>query len=879
LQNYKSVWTGLFILILVWTGLLLNAYRGIDQWLYQQEIVSTLNPHNIPSSVVVVEARQSFFYASYEEWLDVLVKLNLLEPRAIVMPSRPSTWSELQTKKLITEYPLFLGKTLSNTQETMNDEYHAGLTLLPPIVGKTYPQQWLTYEVNGREYDSLEASVAKKLVGSQFKKDRFFVDFRYAKGRVPVVEMERVKNNEMISSLIKNQVVLIGFMDSLTPELLTSAGNLSFSTFQAYALDTLLNQRSIVFITLPNLLVLSFLFVISLMVLIPRIADRYQIVTLILIMMAITFSSWLLLMNWGIWISPAIFLIAEIVIFLTLYYQRHNHNKVMLREMALNSAHSMESRWMPQNFFMTDEHWTQIANMVSQTLSLNRTIFLEKIEDDHRVREVKAIYCSLADVHEMRRDYFRAPYTTAMELGGILRLQKEYLTNASEPEIQYLAPLVFAGEVQGFWAFTVNQNNWANEKKMLYAVSQFMAQISEMLFHRSQWLNHQATATNPITKVLNMQFDEPAYSAIHRTIQFMNQRLSVMESVLNGMKTSAVLYDVFGRVVQVNEPMVEILSAVNIATQTMTASELMSQLTECSLTESRAYINYVIVDKGTVNLPVNHKGLPQGYMLSVKGIRNEREHGLREAEVRPFELLGILCEMVDMSHIREVFQQKEQVIEHLNTWLRNDLSCITMACDLVKDQRVKPEKKGEMLSLIKEKVAALENNILKVSQIIQTDLASQASAKYPVECMKYLTYAIDRIEQENLRSVIIEQMTPYFSPLVMAAPTELQSIFDTLMNLLYKDTVENGKIAIKVCANKGKVEFEFANEGFGIPNEHLQFYLNSDELLDSDDFKALRTIKLQIEKWGGELVAKSAVGEGMIFTFNLEAFSENESVT
>ncbi|PIP80575.1 MAG: hypothetical protein COW84_04480, partial [Gammaproteobacteria bacterium CG22_combo_CG10-13_8_21_14_all_40_8] len=577
MQNYKSVWTGLFILILVWTGLLLNAYRGIDQWLYQQEIVSTLNPHNIPSSVVVVEARQSFFYASYEEWLDVLVKLNLLEPRAIVMPSRPSTWSELQTKKLITEYPLFLGKTLSNTQETMNDEYHAGLTLLPPIVGKTYPQQWLTYEVNGREYDSLEASVAKKLVGSQFKKDRFFVDFRYAKGRVPVVEMERVKNNEMISSLIKNQVVLIGFMDSLTPELLTSAGNLSFSTFQAYALDTLLNQRSIVFITLPNLLVLSFLFVISLMVLIPRIADRYQIVTLILIMMAITFSSWLLLMNWGIWISPAIFLIAEIVIFLTLYYQRHNHNKVMLREMALNSAHSMESRWMPQNFFMTDEHWTQIANMVSQTLSLNRTIFLEKIEDDHRVREVKAIDCSLADVHEMRRDYFRAPYTTAMELGGILRLQKEYLTNASEPEIQYLAPLVFAGEVQGFWAFTVNQNNWANEKKMLYAVSQFMAQISEMLFHRSQWLNHQATATNPITKVLNMQFDEPAYSAIHRTIQFMNQRLSVMESVLNGMKTSAVLYDVFGRVVQVNEPMVEILSAVNIATQTMTASELMSQ--------------------------------------------------------------------------------------------------------------------------------------------------------------------------------------------------------------------------------------------------------------------------------------------------------------
>ena len=72
------------------------------------------------------------------------------------------------------------------------------------------------------------------------------------------------------------------------------------------------------------------------------------------------------------------------------------------------------------------------------------------------------------------------------------------------------------------------------------------------------------------------------------------------------------------------------------------------------------------------------------------------------------------------------------------------------------------------------------------------------------------------------------------------------------------------------------LEFSFSNEGFGIPDEHLQAYLNNEDILESDEFKTLRTIKHQVIDWGGNFEAYSAVGEGMRFTFKLQAFYAHE---
>lgn len=878
IYQFKSLWLGLSVIALVWIILIFNLFYEVDRWLYDKEILLP-NTRSISSSVILIEADHSFQYESVERWFDMLTKINTLKPKTIIIPSLPKSWDAADRKKATLNFPLFVGEILSDSSEqaSINSEY-SGVTALPPLDRNAYRQQWLTYVSDTASFDSLELVVARKISG--FNKypgqDRFFIDFRGANGRLPVIESDRVFKGELVESLIKDRIILIGYTDALAPELLTPIGSISFSLFQAYALDTLLKNNQITQLSLIFMMLIILLIVISLLIIIPNISDRYQLASLVFIVFATLILSWLFLNFFELWLQPGILIIAEVSIFFILYFERNNQQKNQIRNIAFKSASSIESRWLSKSFYSTEEHWTQIANMVSQTLSLNRTIFLERVENDHRVKEIKALNCSVDDVHEMRRDYFRKPYTTAIEKGGVLRLDREYLINSTEPEIQYLVPLSYSGEIQGFWALSIAKNHHLEEKKIIYAVEQFSLQISEMLFHRTQWLKHQAYQSKPLVRLLNLKFDELAYSTINRSIKFMAQRLTVMESLMDGIETSVILYDLFGRVVQVNKSMSAQLADINLAPYSLTATDLISLLTSCSAAESRNYMSYVILEKGSITLPVKHENIDKVYTLSVRGLFNNGDHMIAEEEVRPFEIIGVLCEVIDMSRINDICLQKEKVIDHLRGWLKNDLSSISLACDLAKDDRLSSEKRTNVLDMVKVKVDGVTKTIERVNDIIQSDLVMQASARYPVDCQEPLLAAIASIKKTQTKNIEIKTDFPSFIPLVIASTSELRNIFDNILTLLYSDVIENGSISIEMHSGNSTLEFLFFNQGFGLPNEYIQSYLKEDDIQGNEEFKALRTIKHHIDNWDGKFNVHSAVGEGMRFTFILESFQPNE---
>ena len=879
LQQYKTVWLGTSVLVAVWLGLIFNVFYGFDRLLYDKQMQLSYVKQAAGYSVVLIEADQSFKYASAQVWTDTLSKLNALKPRVIVLPSTPHTWSASETQYALNHFPLITGNLYDASRALVD---HAGsypaLTLLPPFDGIGYRQQWLVYETEAGQHKSLELAVAEKLTGYKTRTDqnRFYIDFRGADGRIPVIEIIRIQKGELVESLIQDRVVLIGYLDALEPKLFTPMGNITFSLYQAHALDTLLNANEINNLGLVPMLLLSLIAVICLMLLVPRISDRYQVMSFFVILFLTFLVSWALFVFAELWIQPGVFVIAESAVFIALYYERYKQYSMQLHKMVLKSASSVEHRWLPQNFYASEEHWTQIANMVSQTLSLNRTIFLDRVKDDHRLKEIKALNCSLDDINEMRRDYLREPYTTAIDKGGILRIDREYFKDSNEAERQYLVPLKFAGEILGFWALTLKETNQLDEKKILHAIDQFSTQISEMLFHRKQWIIHQQYQQQSWVKLLNLKFDESAYTSVNHAINFMGQRLSVMESVMDGMGTSAVLYDLFGRVIQVNKAMSAALSEIDLAPYSITAADLISQLSSCSLIEARNYLRYVIIDKGTINLPVNHKNIETGYMLTVHGLNSKEDIVMADGDVRPFEIIGILCELVDMTRISEVAYQKEKVIEHLAGWLKNDLSSITIACDLAKDERVGAEKKAKVIDMVKDKVTSLGKSFERVNDIINSDIFSHISAHYPVDCQKPLLASINDSQKNQHKSVNYITQFPFYIPLVLAAPNELKQIFDTILKILCEDVMDKGSVTVRIINKNENLEFDFSNEGYGIPDEHLQAYMHNEETLESDEFKALRTIKNQIEDWNGVFNAYSAVGQGMRFTFHLQSFQAYE---
>ena len=116
-----------------------------------------------------------------------------------------------------------------------------------------------------------------------------------------------------------------------------------------------------------------------------------------------------------------------------------------LNTVVNNIQQKMMGRFIPQSFIEQASPWDPIIQLISQQLDLEKSIFLARKEDDHRVVEIRAINCNLDDIQEMRRDYKRTPYSKALKSLGVVQITRPFFTHIKEGEIEFMAPLVYAG--------------------------------------------------------------------------------------------------------------------------------------------------------------------------------------------------------------------------------------------------------------------------------------------------------------------------------------------------------------------------------------------------------------------------------------------------
>jgi len=162
------------------------------------------------------------------------------------------------------------------------------------------------------------------------------------------------------------------------------------------------------------------------------------------------------------------------------------------RELA---SRSREQAILP-GFYASPEPWNQVVELVRQTLDLGWLIFLERIPDQYYVREIAALNCRFADIDERRRDYRRVPYSDAVAERQTVRLEQRLFLKADSAIDQYMTPLLFGGELLGFWAMGVSPDKVAANPDFFVLVDDIRDQIAEMLYHRLQWQQQQTSQTS-----------------------------------------------------------------------------------------------------------------------------------------------------------------------------------------------------------------------------------------------------------------------------------------------------------------------------------------------------------------------------------------------
>ena len=479
---------------------------------------------------------------------------------------------------------------------------------------------------------TVEYTVAQRVLGKtiDLKSNDYLINFIGGSARIPKINVAQALSGSLVSELVTGRTLLIGVYGIepvtryFTP-LSTDTEQTSDVLFHALALDTLLSKRTIQIA--PNWAMLLAITGITAAMLIfcQYLAFQHVLFVAVVLSFCYGLTSWLGLQGFFLWIPPVELVLAQWLTIALAWRNRVVQENQLLNEMQVALSANLQDKTFPVSFFQSDDPWTQLVTMINQSLNLTRIIFLERVPNEHRLREIKAFNCRINDVIEVRRDYERTPYSTVIQENRPLLQVKPYLRELATEDLQFLAPLIFADEILGFWAFSVEPRTFLASKAKFTALTQaYMIQISEFLYYRQEWQKNQAQQEkNQFLRYLQFNSVDKSYQSLNQAVSLLERRATELQRVFNTLNTGGVLYDLFGRVVLLNRQMEEMAQSVNLKLYNMTPLDLVVALTGLKTDDARQILQKTIFNLDTTSTPVSQFKADHDFLLHIQPLTFE----------------------------------------------------------------------------------------------------------------------------------------------------------------------------------------------------------------------------------------------------------------
>ncbi|MFT4924956.1 MAG: hypothetical protein ACI8WB_001046 [Phenylobacterium sp.] len=688
-------------------------------------------------------------------------------------------------------------------------------------------------------------------------------------------------NGSLIDELVSGKVVLIDLdygqsVNRFYIAKTRSGHQAALGELQALAAQTWLNgsdiQLTSAFVTLILLLAVFSVYFFSLQLLPPK-----GIFVFAAILILLTYGLALLsLFKWQTLI-PAFELIAvqflSVVYLLTL--ERLSEESVVLKMSAELNAR-LSQKVQPPSFYQSDEPWDNLHTLINQQLNLHRSIFLSKVPEDHRVKAIHALNCELDDIEEMRRDYERMPYSEAVSTQKPVKLQKQYFNLLEEGEVEYIAPLIFAGKVLGFWALTVKPGEDWQASTFENNLLQFSSEITELLYHRQRYVEQEKKDNNFLRRFFTLKLAQVEYESLNNSVSMLEKRFDSLQDVFDGMSTASALYNLFGQIVHSNREMDEIAKNLQMPIYALTAHDFLLKITSLDSQQIKQHLIQVTIEHSEVSLRIKPQDLHADYILRIRPVNTANTN---DSEGVPFLLLGLLFEFIDVSDAQRIITMKKDLYGQYFHQMRNSLSTMNLFCRQIRKKL--PATEHEYIDLLEESL----NEMSKVDWLIEDQLELQRSLTpqvIPLNPLSELQNVTDRLLPElTQKRITLALKAPTVVSLVMAPPQQLGLLFELIGKILIDDSDSNGSTLAIVLHDSNKqsqrvLSIAFSNEGYGVPEEHLARILDikagqhggGDELLEQLVFTANHS-----DYWGLKLTVASTLGSGYTIGLSIPVFS------
>jgi CHASE2 domain-containing sensor protein/signal transduction histidine kinase len=869
-----------------------GAFVLLDGALYDGFLLVARRIARPTPQVLLVEVDEPSFPGDGQQWNETISTLGRLGARLVVFSFLPAPEADGVYEAAAVAGNVVFGRPLRRDEgdpsrlkipelprSALAFSPVTGVVAPPPAEAGVHRRAQTLIEVDGCLYPSVELAAARRLGYALHRAESgaFLLSSCGEPGSLPNVAVERVLSGGLVRELVGEKCVLVGPGLSLPqPGLVTpttsASHRMSLLEYQGHALNALVSgdlaYTAPPWIRIAVLLVLGLLGAFSFQWLELK-AATWTVLGYVSAYIAAAFT---LLVFGGIWFPPTEAVLTHAALFFLVLRRKSLRQAQFARRLLEESTFQLRDKYWPLHFYSSRPLWSLVMNMVYQTLDATKLIVLEADPRSKRLKGVGAMGCTLDDIVEKRRDFTRSPYSDAIQEQGPIKVRL-FLKRSHEGEDQYLVPLLYFGELLGFWVLAIDAEKSARVPNFIGLVAEYSASLSELVYTRKEG-EREKTLGRVLRSALNREPVEQTYFTLGSNLGLIRERLVDVEGLLGSLEAAVIVYDVFGRVVQVNEQMLGLLNREGLAPFDLTALDLVLALSDYDVSKARRLLRHVVVEGNAISFPVALRSSPKNrYQMHLKCIEEPGADPAAGVAGRKLSSRAILCELVETTALTRLYELKSRLTERLGLRLRNELATVDLSSSLLASPDLSAPERHDLSEAVHGKV----QNTVRVLTDCQQYLALNADIddleRFPVDARPALQAAIDEIRPLlEAKRVEIEVRQPSFLTYVLGSSAKIEQLSKAVLRLLCQDAGEQTTLSVHIRETEDLVVFELSNQGFGIPDDLLQRYVFGEQAVGSLDIETVREGVRWLEFWGGSLEARSGIGVGIRFSLRLVKF-------
>ncbi|MDQ7047551.1 MAG: hypothetical protein Q9M39_07985 [Sulfurovum sp.] len=587
---------------------------------------------------------------------------------------------------------------------------------------------------------------------------------------------------------------------------------------------------------------------------------KYHKINTVFIFVVPSFLYWMAV-SYGLIVIPLVemFFITSLINYSLMHYWQNLKEKSeqnILNRLTLK----IREKTFYKTFYNSDTYWLDIISIIRQLVPSNKLIIFEKIDYDTHIKAIASYNCELDEIKELRRDYTREPYATAIKSKSAVTPFRQFFTNNDTFMVETIVPLIYNNNVIGFLAISQDKLEHGSEADMLLLLSRIGQEVSSLLYGRMDFVKRKKKKEY-LSKVMDTYINDENMSTFHSSMRIFEKRIALSDTISDLGPSSFISYNLFGNILDLNKKMEDLLKEEDVSAYTLNAPLMLNALADITLIQAQDIIRNVVMNN-TEHKQFIYCNKSQKKLLLIVSALTKNDINNKFTESYLFDTYGIIFSFLEFDFIDKLFHFKKNIFDKSLSENKNRIHALEQTINRL-DTNILTSIEQEFFINIKNQLHSLYYSYHKFTMLMEQNIEDYQDDLFPINIIENIEYSCQyirkRLKDKNINFNITSADT---LPYVLVSLNKINEYLIYLLYILIEDTEANGVIDIIIEERGEFLNIVLHSNGVGIPSTQFMSYFMYEASIP-EGYKELYSIFKLLKSWTGDMYFFSDLSEGI----------------